>query len=195
MKVAVFQTVFLYQVPEGFRQFRVEHIDPGDIDGNGNCMAQGIFPAPDLCRGFPPDIVVKVTNQAVVLKQRDKNARTDHAKLRMLPADQCFRAAEHRRFRPDIILRLEEDGKLFLCQRFLEIIQQAFCIYFLLMKGVVVDSDGNGETVPDGVRCAFGKVKATLHINAFIHPGVYADAGPYASLQSFAGGGGDLLGE
>ena len=112
--------------------------------------------------------MVQLLDQTILLKQRNENAWADHPKLRVFPAHQCFRTAEHGVIRPDIKLRLIVDQELLFLNGGSEVLQQLFRIDLGFMQGIIIDRHSLAETVPDRVSRQFGTVKAAFQIIIFV---------------------------
>ena len=74
-------------------QIRIIHVDSGDIDRHRQRDAKPFLPFSDFGCRLTPDIVIQLLDQSVLLKKRDKDPRTDHPELGMLPSDQRLRTA------------------------------------------------------------------------------------------------------
>ena len=106
------QIILLKQCSELLPQLRIINVHAGYIYGNGDGNTEGFLPFSHLACGLIPHIPVQLLDQTVALKEGDEISRTDHAQLRMLPADQGFGAPEYGMVPLDGIFRLIEDNQI-----------------------------------------------------------------------------------
>ena len=188
------QAVAFDKLLQLFNQARIIQIDPGDIDRDRKRDPQPGLPRADLCRGLRPHIVIQRLDQAVGLKERNKQARTDHAQLRMPPADQGFGAAQGRVAGVDAEFRLKIHFKLLLAERGREVFDQLLGQQFRLVHRIVIEADAAGHVFLQQIRRHLGPVEAALDIQGLVDAGVNAHPEPDAVLAlPFVDAGGDLL--
>ena len=174
--------VFLNQGVDTVFQIRIEHIDPGKVDGNRDGHAIFFPPFSDLPGSFLPDIIVHDADLSVTFEQRDKITGRDHAQFRMSPADQRFRTAELRRIALDVVFRLVKHLELPFFYRPAQIIQQALVEDLPHLHIFIVDHQ-MGQVIPAhqaaGSPCL---VKKQDRFHTFT-PGFYAHAQPDICLS------------
>ena len=90
-------------------------------------------------------------DQTVLFKQRNEDTGTDHAVLRMNPANQSFRSEQNRRIGTDIKLRLVVNLELMLLDGFGKVLNQLLGKEVLFMQMTVIPADGLGQVAAHGV--------------------------------------------
>ena len=171
--------MLLQNIRKDVRKILVEHVDPGHVYRDRNGILKPILPVPNLPGRLFPDIGVELLNQTVFFKQRDKNAGTDHAAVRVNPTHQRFRPGQNRRIGTNIKLRLVVDLELMLLDGSGEILYQLLGKDVLFMKLAVIQADGSGEIPANRVGRHFGAVKTALDVDALVDVGIDADAEPH----------------
>ena len=168
------QSVIFHQSVKDFFQFRVKHIDPGQVDGNRHGNAVFFFPDSNLPGCFRPHILVNNFNLAVPFKQGNKITGRNQAQFRMLPAYQRFRAVQPGRVTLDVEFRLVIYLEFPPLHGLAQIVQQALGIGFPGAHFIVIYHQVP-VSAPHHVTGHPGPVKAQGRIQSFL-PGHNAHA-------------------
>ena len=118
------------EVNQGIHKIRVIEVDSGYVDRNWRRIPSlGKLTVYELA-DFLPHVIVQLRDKAVALKDRYKFVRKHDLTARLLPAHQCLRSVRSHLFQ--LVLRLEIDDKLLLCQRGIHLVNDMlFAEHFL----------------------------------------------------------------